>query len=141
MCIEKIDLEKTKELQNSKEKIIAYKLLNLDMTSIFKNFRWNPGLNISDRESTDLTKEELNSQEVHSGFHFFLDKPKTCQYQCRCPYRCRYRYRCRYPYRCQCRYNTLIEYEIDPKDIVGVGLGSLDTLDIVATKATMIKKT
>ena len=162
MCLENIDPEKTKELQNSNENIIVYKLLNPDNTSIFNDYKWlEDKENISDREETELTEDEIEDDEIHKGFHFFLDKPKICSYykkdenENQCQYRCPSRNRCQnlylnpnpYLYKCCCRYrctskdptNKVVKFSINPKDIVVVGIW--DNLpNIVATKATWIEK-
>lgn len=142
MCLGKLDLEKTRELKDSPEKIIAYKIVNPDLTAIYNPYQWKLGENISNRQVLDLTKEEIEFDEVSFGFHFFLDLPEVCQYpyqyqypcpdpgQCRCPYAYRY------PYRCPYGQNKTLKVEIQPGDIIAVGSWNNESC-IVATKATV----
>ena len=144
MCLQKINKELTKKLKSSDESIIAYKLISSNNKSLYNDYKWKKGLNISNRSSTEITEEELEKNEIDKGFHFFLDKPKNCPCQYPCQYRCLYQYlhlyQYLYQYQCQLEnpINKLTKFKINPEDIITAGEGTLQTIDIVAIKATLI---
>ena len=121
MCLIDINLEKTKELQQSFQPIIGYKLLNNDNTSIFQDFEWQKGLNISNRRITKLTEYELEQNVVYRGFHFATKTSKKMFLDL-----------------CGNYSNKLAKFSISPKDIVAVGFW--DNIScFVATKTTWIE--
>ena len=145
MCLDLIKnwKEETKKLRNSKEKIIGYKLINADNKSFFFPYPWTPGLNISNRKSTDLTDNELSTSKIDTGFHFFLEKPEICNssydFQCKecsqdLPHYTRNKH-----YKCRLKkpLNKVVQFEIDPEDLVAVGTWNL-SVSFVATKATLV---
>lgn len=143
MCIEKINKKKTLELKASKEPIIAYKLLTTTNNSLLQPYFWSYGLNLSSRNHNWISLFELKKSEVHKGFHFFLERPQKCPYAIKNRdqlFLCenRYKYECRLLY--PSRNNILVKFEIEPNDIVVVGKGTLGTLDIVSSKAKMLKE-
>jgi len=147
MCLDltKDSKRLTRNLKEKKEPVIAYKILDSDMTSGYKHFQWKVGLNISDRKLTRLTKEELEDSEISKGFHLALDKPEKCPHQCRSApqslYQCQYRdhYLClsRYQYQCLDQRTKIFKCKIDPKDIVSTGIWE-GIPSLFATKVTLL---
>jgi len=143
MCLELTkDSERlTQNLKEKKKSITVYKILGSDMISGFEYFRWKTGLNISNRELTKLTKGELRTNEINEGFHLALEKPEKCPnrrpYPCPNHYRCQCHYQDRYQY--QCPYTKVFKCEIDPKDIIAVGIW-VGIPSIVVTKVTLLEE-
>ena len=143
MClnITKESLEETKALKAKHKPIVAYKILKPNMQSMFKDFPWQSGENISDRESSKLFVEEKELLEINQGFHFFTDKPEICQSRNLC--------RCRYPCRCPCRYlylclleepvNKVFKVEILPEDLIAIGTWE-NLNSLAATKCKILEE-
>jgi hypothetical protein len=151
MCLEitKESIKETEELKAKGLPIVAYKILWPDMESMYKRFQWELGENKSDRESAELTEEELEFKEIHEGFHFFKNKPEICPNECWSQYLCHYRYRCpyRYQYPYQYRYQCLVKesankvfkVEIKPENLIALGTWE-DLQSLAATKCKLIEE-
>jgi hypothetical protein len=149
-------IQETKELKAKGLPIVAYKILQPDMKSQWKEFQWKLGENKSDRESTKLTEQELELMEINKGFHFFINKPKTCEYPYRYPHQCRYQ--CPYPYPYQSPYlylypyqyqyqctskepkNKVFKVEIKPENLISLGTWN-DFQSLAATECEIIEET
>jgi hypothetical protein len=151
MCLEITEesIQETEELKAKGLPIVAYKILWPDMKSVYEGFQWKLGENKSDRESAELTEQELESKRIHKGFHFFKDKPKTCQYpnlyrcpyqyQYQCQYQCRYHYH--YQYQCTSKkpINKVFKVEIKPENLIALGTWE-DLQSLAATKCKLIEE-
>lgn len=87
--------------------------------SVYKNYKWEKGLNISDRGSTVIAQGEIIFGVINEGFHFYINKEDA-----------RYGY-----YRFASE--VVCKFEIDPEDIVAVGTWE-GVRNIVATKAKFL---
>ena len=136
MCLK--DFEKPEKYFKDKKEIIVYKILNIDYTSQFEYYKWKEGLNISSRNSIEITEDEISNNEINNGFHFFLEKPKKCLYLCLYP--CQYLYQCQYQnlYQCQYPLNKVVKFKVKIQDIIAIGKWE-KVKSLVATKAIMIK--
>jgi len=145
MCltITKESIEETKELKTNKKPIIAYKILQPNMMSQFKKFQWKLGENISNRESSLLTEQEIKEMHVNKGFHFFTDKPEVCHQLCLypSPYPCSNLYLYPRPYQCSADnlVNKVFKVQIQPKDIIAIGTWN-NINSLAATKCTIIEE-
>jgi hypothetical protein len=144
MCLDitKESIKETEELKAKGLPIVAYKILQPNMESQWEGFQWKLGENKSDRESAELTEQELKSKRIHKGFHFFINKPETCRYLCRYRYlnRCRCPYPYQYQYQCPSEEprNKVFKVEIKPENLIS--LGTWEGIDsLVATKATLME--
>jgi len=143
MCLKlTIDSKKmTESLKERENSIIAYKILNPDMTSGFRNFQWKIGLNISDRKSTQLTKDETHTGHVYEGFHLTLDIPQGCPHQSKCitPDYCLVSgsLTCLFAYKHKCLATKTYECKIDPEDIISIGTW-YNIESIVAIQVTLL---
>jgi hypothetical protein len=165
MCLKITEesIQETEELKAKGLPIVAYKILELDMKSIYEGFQWKLGKNKSDRRSTELTEQELELMEINKGFHFFINKPEACQYQCQYqdPYLCQYLYLCQHQYRYQCLYwyrcryrcqyrsqyqcilekpvNKVFKVEIKPENLIALGTWE-DLQSLAAIKCKIIEE-
>ena len=147
MCLDitKESLAETEKLKAKGLPIVAYKILEPNMTSMYKGFQWQSGENVSDRDSAELTEDELKTMKIHKGFHFFLNQPEKCPYLNR--YQCRYLCLCRYLCRYLSRYRCLSEkpaskvfkVEIKPENLIALGTWS-DISSLAATQCTLLKE-
>jgi hypothetical protein len=153
MCLEitKESIQETEELKAKGLPIVAYKILEPNMKSQWERFQWELGENKSDRESAELTKQELESKRIHKGFHFFKNKPEACPNQCLCQNRYQYLNQCR----CQCRYrcqylsqyqcilekpiNKVFKVEIKPENLIALGTWN-DFQSLATTKCEIIEE-
>jgi hypothetical protein len=145
MCLDitKESIKETEELKTKGLPIIAYKILQPNMKSMYKIFQWKLGENKSDRESTELTKQELELMEINKGFHFFKNKPKTCLYEDphRCQYQCRYWSHYQHQYQCilEKPTNKVFKVEIKPENLIALGTWN-DFQSLAATKCEIIEE-
>lgn len=135
MCLEKLDLKKTKKARKSDQKVIGYKLLTPNKKSMYINFLWKEGLNISNRKDPDLTEKEISEDRVDYGFHFFEKEPEICRHPCASSSHSNLD-PCMYPFRCPHGRNKTVRLEIDPEDLVAFGEWS-SYKSFVANKATL----
>lgn len=80
MCLQKLDIKKTRKLQKSKRTFTVYKLLTSNNYSIFKPYHYELGINKSDRKSRTLEKYELEEKKVYEGLHVFANKRSAIKY-------------------------------------------------------------
>jgi hypothetical protein len=145
MCLDitKESIRETEELKAKGLPIVAYKILWPDMESQWKEFQWKLGENKSDRESAELTEEELEFKEIHEGFHFFINKPEACEYQCQYqdPYLCQNQYLCQHQYRCTSEKpaNKVFKVEIKPENLISLGTWN-DFQSLAATECKIIEE-
>jgi hypothetical protein len=144
MCLEitKESIRETEELKAKGLPIVAYKILWPDMKSVYERFQWKLGENKSDRESAELTEQELESKRIHKGFHFFKNKPETCPNEY--PNQCQYRYQyhpCQYRYQCTSEkpINKVFKVEIKPENLISLGTWE-DFQSLTATKCKIIEE-
>lgn len=99
MCLtySKIATDKLRKDNKDKKFIICYKVLkrnNTDLLSpVIERFKWKTGFNTSNRESTKLTKTEIDECSVYTGIHVCLtenvaDDYKWYSYEVIVPVRC-----------------------------------------------------
>jgi len=138
LCLHDNWKEQRAEFRSRQLPAVVFKIVRPDMTSMYHpGYVWKEGENISNRESTDLTEEEIKTLYLEEGFHFLLEEPESCSQPYLCPHR--YQCLCPYPYRCVSKdpVNKLIKCEVAPKDVVAVG--KWEHFDcLVAIEATMI---
>ena len=118
----------TKELKQSKTPIVAYKSLFREKllkdgdwcyrSPIYLYYKWEKGLNISNRPVSFLYTYEKWDRCVYNGFHFYRDYKKAFNGNFNPKYG-----------------HVIVKFEIDPKDIVCV-----NEKEIVATQATLIEE-
>lgn len=126
MCLTLKDdvVEATKRLKNRTKPIRAYKILLDDMRSLYMHSKWEVGENKSNRRSTKITANERLYQEVHKGFHFFLNKDHA--------------FRDKKDEIGRPGEGEVWEVEIQPEDVVAVG-DFYNLSSVVATKATLVR--
>jgi hypothetical protein len=145
MCLKITEesIQETEELKTKGLPIVAYKILEPDMKSIYEGFQWKLGKNKSDRRSAKLTEQELERMEINKGFHFFKNKPKTCLYEdpyrYQCLYLCRYRYLCHYQCTSEKPANKVFKVETKPENLISLGTWE-DFQSLAATKCKLIEE-
>lgn len=113
--------------------ILGYKVLvkratgnpNILYYSIWRDKEWKKNktnVYVSDRKTSNLTKKEIESQKVLKGFHFYRTR-KIAR-------------------RCKALGETIIQFEIGPKDLVAFGGHgwTSNSTQFVATRCKMIKE-
>lgn len=80
MCLCYINHEKTRRVRKTKKILRVYKVIKEDNASPIFPYLWHIGLNISTRESVQITKTEKHQDSIYKGFHVLLSRKSAERY-------------------------------------------------------------